>query len=127
MKVFDVKVYRDGKWWMVEIPAIDGLTQARRLGEIETMARSYISVDQDLAPSSVELGQIEIVVAGHDLASTMGQIAALKVKAREAEEHATRLMRSTAHELADADVPLRDIGTALSVTHQRVHQLLQDA
>jgi len=89
MKVFDVKVYRDGKWWMVEIPAIDGLTQARRLGEIETMARSYISVDQDLAPSSVELGQIEIVVAGHDLASTMGQIAALKVKAREAEEHAT--------------------------------------
>lgn len=125
MKTYDIRVYRDGKWWMVEIPAIDGLTQARRLSEAQAMARDYIVVDQDLAPSSFRLGSIEIVVAGREVGTTMREISELRAAAREAEERATTLMRATARSLAEADVPLRDIGTMLSVTHQRVHQLLR--
>src|SRR5665647_2131575 len=34
MKTYDITVTREGKWWMVAVPAIDGLTQARRLSEI---------------------------------------------------------------------------------------------
>ncbi len=46
---YDVNVTRDGRWWMVEVPAIDGLTQARRISEVEEMARSLIAIELDIA------------------------------------------------------------------------------
>lgn len=36
---YDVTVRRDGRVWWVEIPALDGATQARTLGEVDVMAR----------------------------------------------------------------------------------------
>src|SRR5207248_1616496 len=66
-----------------------------------------------------------VLVDGHDLASTMKEIVELRVSARKLEEKVAALMVETARNLAKADVPLRDIGTALEVSHQRVHQLLQ--
>jgi len=50
MKTYIANVTRDGKWWMVAIPEINGLTQARRLSEAETMAREYIALSLDLPP-----------------------------------------------------------------------------
>jgi hypothetical protein len=44
MHTYEIDVYRDGRWWMIRIPEIDGLTQARHRGEIDDMARSYIAV-----------------------------------------------------------------------------------
>jgi hypothetical protein len=41
---FDIEVTRDGNWWMIRIPEIAGLTQARRRGEVELMARECIAV-----------------------------------------------------------------------------------
>lgn len=123
---FDVKVHREGKWWMIEIPEIDGLTQARRLGDVEQMARSFIAVDQDLAPSKVKLRGVDVEVDGHSLTSTKDKIAELRRRAREAEDQAVRLMVQTARDLVAAEVPLRDIGTVLDVSYQRVHQLLHE-
>ncbi|RNL60471.1 HicB family toxin-antitoxin system [Nocardioides marmoriginsengisoli] len=124
MRTFEVKVRRDGKWWMIEIPEIDGLTQARRLSDVEDMARSYIAVDQDLVPSQIQLMNPQVEVEGSDLAATMAEILNLRAEAKEAEERAAALMVRTAKALAKADVPLRDIGSVLAVSHQRVHQLL---
>jgi hypothetical protein len=47
MPTFDIEVYRDGRWWMIRIPELDGLTQARWPGEIRRMARDYIAVGTD--------------------------------------------------------------------------------
>jgi hypothetical protein len=44
MPIFDINVTRDGRWWMVHIPELDGLTQARYRGEVEQMARECIAV-----------------------------------------------------------------------------------
>lgn len=44
MPAYEVEVTRDGRWWLVHIPKLDGLTQARFWGEIELMARDYIAV-----------------------------------------------------------------------------------
>jgi hypothetical protein len=44
MRTYDVEVYGDGRWWMIRIPQLDGLTQARSPGEIKSMARSCIAV-----------------------------------------------------------------------------------
>jgi predicted RNase H-like HicB family nuclease len=43
MREYEITVERDGRWWMIAIPAIDGLTQAEDFDEIEAMARSYIA------------------------------------------------------------------------------------
>lgn len=44
MHTYEIEVYRDGRWWMIRIPELDGLTQARWPGEVKSMARSYIAV-----------------------------------------------------------------------------------
>jgi predicted RNase H-like HicB family nuclease len=59
MRVFEVEVTRDGDWWMITVPELDGYvtpggavnvggtTQARSRDEVETMAREYISLTVD--------------------------------------------------------------------------------
>jgi hypothetical protein len=42
MHIYEIEVYR--RWWMIRIPELDGLTQARWPGEVKSMARSYIAV-----------------------------------------------------------------------------------
>lgn len=124
MRTFEVNVRRDGKWWMIEIPAIDGLTQARRLGDVEDMARSYIAVDQELGADQFRISNPRLIVADEDLRPAMTEILQLRREAREAEARAADAMIRTARRLAGAGVPIRDIGSVLEVSHQRVHQLL---
>jgi hypothetical protein len=53
--LYDIEVTRDGRFWMIHIPAIDGLTQARFPGEIEDMAREYIAVDTETPIEDVQI------------------------------------------------------------------------
>ena len=57
VKNYDVEVYRDGPWWMVRIPALGGLTQARSEDEIALMAREYVAVT-----TNVELTEVAVRV-----------------------------------------------------------------
>lgn len=127
MTTYDIELTREGRWWMVAIPAIDGLTQVRRLSEVEAMARSYIAVTLDVAPSSVEVGRTSIVVDNLDVTAVAGDVAFLREVAAEKEAAAGQLIRSIALSLASSGVPLRDIGTILGVSHQRVAQVLDAA
>jgi hypothetical protein len=45
---YDVNVVQDGHWWMIEVPVIKQITQARNKNEIELMARELIAVTLDL-------------------------------------------------------------------------------
>lgn len=59
-KNYDVTVTRDGRWWMVGVPAIDGLTQARRLSEAAeacALADSQ-SLAQELAAANIPVRDI---------------------------------------------------------------------
>ena len=125
MKTYDITVTRDGKWWMIDVPAIDGLTQARRLSEITSMAVSLIAVTLDVPASQVGVNIVAMVVDGIDLVQRRQQIDAERAAAREAERNVAALTTDLARKL-DADrVPLRDIGEAIGVSFQRVHQLLR--
>lgn len=124
---YDIEVTRDGRWWMVSIPAIDGLTQARRLDEVEEMARSYIALDTDVPLSTVGIGQVVVEVGGEDLHKHMEELAALRAEAEAAQARVAERARELAIELAERDVPTRDIGSMLGVSHQRVSQLTASA
>jgi predicted XRE-type DNA-binding protein len=127
MKSYDAVVTREGRWWMIEIPELDGLTQARRLDEVERMAREYIAVTTDVPLSQVAVEISGIEVAGQDLVEAKTLVEGLRRRAQELEALVADLTREVASVLTDADVPVRDVSTVLGVSHQRVSQLVQAA
>lgn len=123
MTHYDVTVTRDGKWWMVRIPEIDGLTQARRLAEVATMAREYVAVTTGVDLADVDVTVHVASVAGVDVDTRLAEIEAERVRAKEIERHAAEEVAELARTLA-REIPLRDVGVILGVSHQRVHQLV---
>jgi hypothetical protein len=124
MKTYDITVTREGKWWMIDVPAIEGLTQARRLSEITDMAVSLIAVTLDQPASQVDVNIVAMIVDGIDLVERRQQIDTERETARDAERKAAALTIDLVRKLDADHVPLRDIGEAVGVSFQRVHQLL---
>ncbi len=123
MKRFEVDVLRDGKWWMINIPEIDGVTQTRRLAEAGQAAVEYIALSEDLALSEVEVDIVSVDVNGMDVHAAGELVEQLRTEVRALEGLIAQLTRATARQLVDDDVPLRDIAEVLGVSHQRVAQI----
>lgn len=125
MKRYRVTVSREGRWWMVAIPEVDGLTQARRLSEAALMAREYIAVTLDVSLDDVAVDvHVEKVGPVTDIEDRLAAIEAERARAAALERQATAEAARLARDLVAAQVPLRDIGAILGVSHQRAHQLV---
>ncbi|OIN79195.1 hypothetical protein [Mycobacterium malmoense] len=124
MREYKVEVEREDRWWMVHIPEIDGLTQARRVDEIEDMARSYIAVDTDtpLSDVSVHVVSIRIPKLG-DVAGETAFVKNARAVARKAEQDAVETTAACARRLTGAGIPVRDVAALLNVSPQRVSQI----
>ncbi|GAB2606359.1 hypothetical protein [Kribbella endophytica] len=127
MKNYDAVVTRDGRWWMIEIPEMDGLTQARRLDDVEKMAREYIAVTLDIPMSQVDVSVSGIEVAGQDLLEAKALVEDLRRHSQQVEALVADLTRQFASALTSASVPVRDVSKVLGISHQRVSQLVQSA
>ncbi|AQY01619.1 hypothetical protein [Microbacterium foliorum] len=53
--MYDVTLERDGKFWLIRIPELDGVTQARTHDEVPDMARDYIAITLDVPADSFEI------------------------------------------------------------------------
>jgi hypothetical protein len=124
MHEYKVEVTREGRWWMVHVPEIDQLTQARRISEIVPMAESLITVSTDQPLTDIVVRIVSIDVPG--LGDIATRAAAIE-DARNAAAHAAEAARHDAAEyaraLAKAGVPVRDTAELLHVSPQRVSQL----
>ena len=138
MTTYRVNVYRDDRWWMIDVPELDGrrgadglinvgsLTQARHYTDIEQEARDFICTVVDAAPSAVDL-DVHIDVDGLDVGDAAAAIAADRATAKEAEARAISHSTDVAVRLSEAGVPMREIAEIVGVTHQRVDQLIKGA
>ncbi len=124
MTTYRVNVTREGKWWMVAIPELDELTQARRIGEAETMARDLISLRTSSAPDAFDVDVHIGIEDISDASDRADKIRAARSAAARLEAHALAESKALARELADRQVPVRDIGEILGVTFQRASQLV---
>lgn len=124
MKTYNIKVYREGKWWMVEIPELDGLTQARRLGEAQLMGREWIALATEAEVEDVDVS-VEVILPAAASALIEGTSLQREIAAR-ATAAAADFHRLAARELTAAGLPVRDVGFALGVSHQRAHQLVNE-
>jgi hypothetical protein len=123
MTTHDVHVTRDGRWWMISVPDVDGLTQARRLTDVEKMAKELVAVTLDARLSQVTVKITSLVVDGVDVLERAREVREARERALKLEAEAIHGAAALAHELADDGVPVRDIGEVLGVSYQRAHQL----
>jgi len=93
MHEYKIEIVRDGRWWMVHVPEIDGVTQARRLSEAETMAREYIALDQGVPYDEIKVETASIRMAEpefRELLDGARSIKELREKAAALDNQATK-------------------------------------
>lgn len=122
-KTYAATVTREGRWWMVAVPEIDGLTQARRIDEAELMARELIAVTLDIALEDVAVTVTVESVGEVPVRSIVERIESDRRAAMELERGASRQAIELAKQLAAENVTVRDVGSILHVSYQRAHQL----
>ncbi|PRB19183.1 HicB family toxin-antitoxin system [Microbacterium sp. MYb62] len=126
MNNYKVTISREGKWWMVAIPEIDGLTQARTINEAHKMAKEYIAVTLDVPLDSFDIHvQAERIGTIEHVTQILEDIKIERAEAEKMEREANERARDLAKALAAQDITLRDIGELFEVSHQRAHQLVK--
>ncbi|ORA57247.1 hypothetical protein [Mycobacteroides franklinii] len=135
MATYDVKVTRDGKWWMIHVPALRGfkdasgaenlsdVTQARRLSDVPTQARDFICTVTDVAPSEVELS-ISISVDELDVSARAEKVRTDRELGERYAAASRDEAQALARDLAARGVAVRDVGDVLGLSFQRAQQLI---
>ncbi len=122
MKV-TAEVVRTGAWWAIEVPEVPGLfTQVKRLEQVEGMVQDAVAM-----MTGVEAGSVNVQVSPKLAAS----LAADLLRARELAVQSALLQRqasAAAREIVlrlrqDEQLSVRDVGSLLHVSPQRVSQL----
>ena len=121
---YTATVAREGRWWMIAVPDVDGITQARRLTDVPTMARELIAVSLNIPADDVDVTIVHQPVDGIDVDGEVAAIRAARQRAADLEHATSERAQALARDLAAHDIPLRDVGAILGVSHQRAHQLV---
>jgi predicted RNase H-like HicB family nuclease len=118
---FTATAVREGDWWAVEVPELPGVfTQARRLDQVEASVRDAVSLWlQEPEDSFV----IEVRPVLGEVADLVREAIERRRSADEADRAASVAMRHAAETLMGRGLTLRDVGTLLGVSYQRVQQI----
>ncbi|MFP3467121.1 hypothetical protein [Leifsonia sp. SIMBA_070] len=121
-RTFDAVASREGRWWLVRVPELHAVTQARSIREIAIMARDLVAALLD-----VEVEEVTVHVTyelPETVATTWAQAEALRAQADEAAERAAALRRAAVRTLlADEHMSQAEAGAVLGLSKQRVQQL----
>jgi hypothetical protein len=122
----EVERGRTGRWWLIDVPEVPAAhSQARRLDQAEDVARDLIALMADVDPDSFD---VDITVQiPEEVRADLDRAEELRQEAARSQHEAAVLARSAARRLHDDGLPLRDIGKLLRVSHQRAHQLVDEA
>ncbi|NLE82457.1 MAG: HicB family toxin-antitoxin system [Rhodococcus sp.] len=124
---YTANVTREGRWWMISIPELDELTQARRIGEAELMAREVIALHTGLTIDEIAV-TVNIDTIGNvaHVSDAIGKVKRQRLEATRLDAEAAKEAKRIARELSGSGVPVRDIGELLDVSFQRAHQMIQN-
>ncbi|TDD09296.1 hypothetical protein E1181_04805 [Saccharopolyspora terrae] len=122
MTTYQVQVTRDGKFWLIHVPAVERWTQARKLGEIHEMAQDLIEIMTGDPGESIEL---DITISlPEEVQERLDRAAELRSQASRAQGQAAEEFSSAARTLHDQGMSMREIGEVLGISYQRAHQLV---
>jgi hypothetical protein len=124
MDTYHAHVERGDRYWLVRVREVDRWTQARRLREVEEMARDLVAVMLDIDPDSFQLEvtyELPDSVRGH-----LAEADRLRQESDAAKSAAAGESRAAARELVESGMSLRDAAQLLGLSYQRVHQLVYE-
>lgn len=126
MTTYAVAATRVGEWWALEatVPQASVRSQTRRLEQVEATAREAIALALDVPPDSFEIS-ISISVPD-DLSARIASATELTRLATDLQALALQAKRSVAAELHMQGYSVRDSGSLLGISSQRVSQLIAE-
>lgn len=123
---YEVRAEREDGWWIVTVPALDAVTQAKRVDQIEHMARDLIAAWLDVKYDDVAV-DVNIVLP-EPWQAQVDNIREHRARAEEEAAVALREARRAAQRLHEqVGLPFRDVGAVLGVSFQRAKQLADEA
>jgi predicted RNase H-like HicB family nuclease len=123
-----VRPERDGRYWFVDVAALPGChTQARRLDQVEGAVREAIANWLEIEPDAFDVYVVRPKLDDEGLDWAVSLATGFRGQAALYERLASLSVRIAALDLVAAGFPMRDVGSLLGVTHQRVAQLLEGA
>jgi glycine cleavage system aminomethyltransferase T len=123
MTTYTASITRGGRWWMIHVPEVDGLTQARHLADAERMARELVAVSLGVGVDDVTIAT-RVVVEGEDVGAAVDEVRQIREAVEQLQALAAQRSAELARRLNARGVPLRDVAAALGVSYQRAHQLV---
>lgn len=109
---------RSGRWWAINVPEVPGVfTQARRLDQAAAMTADAVATMLNIDPATVNV-TLDFQAPGVE------QVRAMQAAAGQAAREASAAARALAAWLHEDGLTVRDIAVMLTVSPQRVSQLL---
>lgn len=123
-KTYAVKYERDADgWWVAEAVGMSAATQGRTIEQARERIREAIAAFQDVETSTIVLGK-ETMRLSMAERRALSAAERAKAKAKRQSAQADQAVRTAARTLTKSGMSLRDAGTLLGLTRQRVHQML---
>lgn len=121
MTSYRATAHREGRWWSIEIPTAGAVTQARRVADVEWMARECVALTLDVPESDVAI-DVQFVLPD-DARTEWEASRALAEHARHDAAEAARLARSVVTRMRAQGYTYAEMASVLGLSAQRVHQL----
>ncbi|MDR2348737.1 MAG: hypothetical protein LBD90_09050 [Bifidobacteriaceae bacterium] len=118
---YQAKARKDGRFWLVEIPALAITGQARSLREVDEVAREVAGLALDADPDTVRV-EVDFELPG-DLAAAWANASAASAAARQAQSSAARRSREVVAALRSAGYTYAEAARVLGLSPQRVHKI----
>lgn len=123
MMSYTATAERGRRAWVVQCDQAPGaLSEVKQLAQAADAIREAIAFVQNVPVRTVDV--TVRTVFPPEIEQQLEQTRQLRREAARASELASQSLRTAAHELQERGWTMRDIGTALEVSHQRAHQLV---
>jgi len=118
-----VTATRTGRWWSLQCQEYPGaISQVTRLEQAADMMREAIAFVADMPEDSLEIDVLPVLP--EQFLQEQDSMLEIRAQAKLLNSLAAEHARAAARTLADAGLPMRDIGTIMGISHQRAAQLV---
>jgi predicted RNase H-like HicB family nuclease len=125
---YRVTAARSGRWWAIEVPELRGVhSQARRLDQVEFIARAAIALMLDLPEDAFDLTIEPDLTSLGALQAAIEEALQAREAAELAQDRASTAMRHAVGEIRSSGYTSRDAGMLLGVSNQRISQIERQA
>lgn len=113
---------QEERFWLLSVPELDVVTQARTLDRAEATVRDLIAVWLDVPADSFAV-EVEPRL-DDEWTKLLRETRDARTTADKASARASEMLRTSVTTLHDAGLSAREVGSLVGISYQRVQQLL---